>query len=143
MDEIFGTEFEMSLRLPLLLHNRTMTEDRLCAIDYIITYAKDFQFATVNLHGDGYFRKCEYAARQLLASRAIKRLVLKGFLAVHTEPTGFSYSLSDTGAAFVSKFQSIYALKYMKLAEAITPQVSNLSDHDLIEMIYKHGGTNE
>ena len=57
MDKVLGTSFEMSLRILLLLdvsNEKKMTENMLCALDFIIVYAHDFGISNENLHGNGF-----------------------------------------------------------------------------------------
>ena len=57
-DNLLGGAFELSLRYLLLLdniENKYMTEDRICCLDYMITYASDFDMYDYNLHGNNEF----------------------------------------------------------------------------------------
>lgn len=59
-DNLLGGVFEMFMRYCLLLDasdGNNMNEYRICALDYITTYANDFGFDNYNLNGNGDYRR--------------------------------------------------------------------------------------
>ena len=59
MAKALGSVFELSIRYLLLLHasgKDLLTESRLCAEDFICTYAADFGIAAENLNGNSGYR---------------------------------------------------------------------------------------
>lgn len=81
MAKALGSVFELSIRYLLLLHasgKDPLTESRLCAEDFICTYAADFGIAAENLNGNSGYRYGEYASRCSMANDAIRHLVLRG-----------------------------------------------------------------
>ena len=79
MAKALGSVFELSIRYLLLLHasgKDPLTESRLCAEDFICTYAADFGITAENLNGNSGYRYGEYASRCSMANDAIRHLVL-------------------------------------------------------------------
>lgn len=109
----FNTEFEISLRVLLLLSIEDgISFNRICAIDFIATYGKDFNVSTMDLNGSSIYRAAEYANRKNLVNSAIKELVLKDLVKPQKSEKGFVYFISQRGNEVVSKFQSEYSEKY-------------------------------
>ena len=137
INNLFGTEFEVSLRIPLLTYGHAMSEDRICALDFITTYAEDFGLSANNINGNGCFRKCEYASRQLVIRKAIRSLVLKGILHVSVTGSGFIYSLTESGYSYADKFCSTYAFKYYNIAQEAYKRYQGCTDDELVSELYQ------
>lgn len=140
MDNILGTEFEISLRYILLLdiaEDYPMTETRLCALDFIATYAADFNYSDENLHGISSYRFSEYLHRQMEAKAAIKSLVLTGLAKVKANKQGFFYSLSRTGKEKAPLLKSDYANEYWNIACVLFDDTRNMSDTQLSALIHR------
>ena len=78
-DKVFNTEFEISMRLLLLLtlsKKRKLTFDNLVTADFISNYSKEFGLSHNNLHGENEFSFSEFSARRALSQLAINTLVL-------------------------------------------------------------------
>ena len=59
MDNSARLAFEMSLRFLLLLdvaEDQALSDYKLCALDFISTYAADYGFSDTNLNGNGSYR---------------------------------------------------------------------------------------
>ena len=133
-----GGPFELSLRFLLLLDvsdDIGMTEERLCCLDFICTYAQDFGLDSYNLHGNSSYRFSEFVTRQMNSSEAVRSLVMKGLLNVKVSEHGFMYSLSDTGEQFYNSLQSEYAQEYCGIAGHVSHMLSNRSDPALLALI--------
>ena len=147
-DNLLGGAFELSLRYLLLLDNMEteyMTEDRICCLDYMITYAGDFDMYDYNLHGNNEYRNGEYWSRQALAKDAMMSLVRLGLSDVKIISGNFAYSITDTGADICLKMTSDYANEYIAIASFILHQTVNYSDADIHNMVYaviKDGNSN-
>lgn len=133
-----GGAFELSLRFLLLLDvsdDAGMTEERLCCLDFICTYAHDFGLGEYNLHGNSSYRFSEFVTRQLISNAAIRSLVMKGLLNVDLSEHGFVYSLNDVGSQFCKSFQSEYAQEYCGIAGHVSHILSSQSDSSLLTLI--------
>lgn len=133
-----GGPFELSLRFLLLLDvsdDASMTEERLCCLDFICTYAQDFGLDSFNLHGNSSYRFSEFITRQMISNEAIRSLVMKGLLNVDVSEQGFMYSLNDAGSRFCKSLQSEYAQEYCGIAGHISHVLSGQSDSSLHAMI--------
>jgi len=138
MDKVLGTPFEISLRILLLLNvsnEEKMTENMLCALDFIIVYAGDFGISIDNLHGNGSYRFGEFASRREMMREALKDLVVEGFSAVTTTEYGFVYSISKSGRNYCDKFECVYADDYRLSAKAVLSVLHGKNEDEITEMI--------
>ena len=111
MAKALGSVFELSIRYLLLLHasgKDPLTESRLCAEDFICTYAADFGIAAENLNGNSGYRYGEYASRCSMANDAIRHLVLRGMISVHADDRGFTYAITAAGSDYCSTLNSAW-----------------------------------
>ena len=63
-DKVFNTEFEISMRLLLVLSlskNNKFTIDKLVTADFISNYSKEFGLSHSNLHGENEFSFSEFS----------------------------------------------------------------------------------
>ena len=137
-DNLLGGAFELSLRYLLLLDNMEteyMTEDRLCCLDFMITYSSDFGMYEYNLHGNSEYRNGEYWSRQALAKDARVSLVRKGLADVKVVSGDFVYCITITGSEICQKMTSDYANEYVAIASFILHQTDDMSDADIRNMI--------
>lgn len=137
-DNLLGGAFELSLRYLLLLdniENKYMTEDRICCLDYMITYASDFDMYDYNLHGNNEYRNGEYWSRQALAKDALMSLVRLGLIDVKVISGDFVYSITDTGTDICQQMTSDYANEYIAIASFILHQTVNNSDANIRSMV--------
>lgn len=110
----FNTEFEISLRILLLLSlENGISANRISAIDFISTYGKDFNVSKSDLNGTSFYRAAEYANRKKLVNSAIKRLVLKNMIHPQKSESGFVYFISNRGNVVAARFQSDYSVDYI------------------------------
>ncbi|MDD4494678.1 MAG: hypothetical protein PHV32_10110 [Eubacteriales bacterium] len=141
MNDVFNTLLEVSLRTLLVLganNGKSATSDMIAAIDFITVYSKDFDIADVNLHGDNSFKFSEFAVRHDTVSKAVKKLVLDGFVSVAVKKNGFEYAINDNGTNYCLKFESDYAACYTDLASKVWVLVSEQSERDVMELINRH-----
>jgi hypothetical protein len=138
MIDVFNTEFELLLRILLILNSsgiKKVSSDRIAAIDFITVYGKDFGVSDHNLHGDNDFRFSEFTCRRDLITKAIKTLVIDGLVKVTCLKTGFFYSISDTGRKYCSKFNNTYADAYSAIVENTLTYIDKTSDRYLANQI--------
>ena len=117
MNSVLGSQFEATLRIPLLLEasgNETLTEGAIAAIDHIAVYSRDFGLSKVNLHGESKYRFGEFASRRKTVKAAIKQLVLDGLVVATRTSGGFNYRLSADGADFAESLDTEYADAYFE-----------------------------
>ena len=141
MNDVFNTLFEVSLRSLLVLETaekRCITSDMIAAVDFITVYGKDFNISDDNLHGDNNFKFSEFAVRRDNVNKAVKRLVVEGYVTVAVTQNGFAYSINDTGTEYCSKFENEYAESYRTLAQKTWEIVSQKPERAVIELINRH-----
>ena len=144
MAKALGSVFELSIRYLLLLlvsGKKPLTESRLCAEDFISTYAADFGFAAENLNGNSGYRYGEYASRCSMANGAIRYLVLHGLIKPNVDAQGFTYTITDAGIEYCSTLNSAYADSYCQLAYMAMEQHEHVPDAELVRHIWSKAST--
>lgn len=135
---VLGTTFETSLRVLLLLFaasGNEMSEERICALDYISVYAGDYGFSSSNLHGYGSYRFSEYPQRRELIRESIKQLVLDRMIVPIITEKGFTYRVTDEGRSFSRKLSTDYAEDYLESASKVLRMTKGMTDTQLLKLI--------
>lgn len=138
MIDVFNTEFELFLRILLILNSpgvKKISADRIVAVDFITVYGRDFGVSDHNLHGDNDFRFSEFTCRRDLVKNAIKSLVINGLIKVTCLKSGFYYFISDSGKNYCLKLNNAYADEYSSIVENTLIYVDNKSDRELTGQI--------
>lgn len=140
MNNLFNTPFEISIRvlLTLSIQSEPVSSDRILASDFITTYGQDFDIFTSNLNGDNSYHSSEFIARRSLVNTAIKKLVLQRLIQPSQNEQGFRYSLSDEGTLLIPKFVSIYAEKYLEVAESARLFLQDKTNKEALLLITEH-----
>lgn len=138
MIDVFNTEFETFLRVLLILNSsgkRKLTGDRITSIDFLTLYGKDFGVSDENLHGNNEFRFSEYSCKRELIFKAIKSLVIEGYIDAYCQKRGFYYGINDRGRDFCARFNNVYASMYNDLVNKASLYGDTLSDRVLADRI--------
>lgn len=132
-----GSVFEQALRYLLLLYEieGKSNINRICALDYIATYAADFSLDTTNLHGYSEYRFNEYASRSMTAFEALRELAYRNL--IHAIPTseGLQYTITESGQKLCTSLISEYADEYLNIVSEINEKLSSSSDKAIGDMI--------
>ena len=103
MKKLFNTEFEVSMRLLILINSiSSLNEDELAYLDFFSIYSKTFNFTNENLNGDCSFPINEITLQRKLIRNALKELVLKSLVKVNFDdentkaPEWFEYFYEHT-----------------------------------------------
>lgn len=138
MNNLFNTEFEVSLRVLLTLETareQMLTEDMISAADFISVYGKEFGTADKNLHGDNKYKFSEFALRRELVRKAIRQLVLDDLIHVTSSKKGFSYSINQRGLNYITNFTSDYAEAYRRLTAQTLILIADKTERDVLKLI--------
>lgn len=129
MQKLFNTEFEVSMRLLILLDSiSNLNEDELAYLDFFSIYSKSFNFENDNLNGDCSFPINEITIQRKLIKNAIKDLVLKSFIKVNYDKIkGYVYSVTDDGYSYVRKIDDPYSRQYQQNVRIIKNSISPIS----------------
>lgn len=125
---IIGSDFELSLRILLLLNEYSpseLDEQQIGAIDFISIYAADFGLMDMNLHGNNSYRYSEYPARKHVISSALKDLILDGYVLLRPTNNGYIYSITNTGKKVCEKLSSSYSEEYRLSLQAVKTRYDN------------------
>ncbi len=137
MANVFNTEFEVSLRILLLLDclDKGVTTDRATALDFIALYGKEFGITDDNLHGDNRLGFSELTAKRQMIHTTMKSMVLDGWLTVSNTSKGFSYSLSKGAFKAAKRLKEGYPAAYRLAVKSAIEAYGELSEEQLIEEI--------
>ncbi len=148
MNNLFNTPFENSLRILILLSfiKNPLTVDKITAWDFIAVNGKSFGLTHIDLHGENSFTICEYTARRVQITVAVKELVLRGLITVEEMYNGFCYKINVLGEKIVEQFQTNYAEDYAVAIQKTAPFCLDKDERQLIKYINdktksKIGGT--
>jgi hypothetical protein len=122
-ESMLGSEFEMSLRILLMMNSLSdiwLDDVQIASIDFIAVYSADFCLLDENLHGYGNYRFGEYAARKELVSSALRELVLGRYISLNAAPDGYRFSITPKGKDVCQKLTSSYADEYMIAIKAVS-----------------------
>ena len=134
---LFNTPFEMGLRTILLLSvspKDALSVDRVVGLDFITSYASDFDLPYRNLHGNNHMKFGEIVSRRLLVQEAVKDLVMRGLLNVIVD-RGYLFSISESGKKYSRTLKSEYAKTYKEIAKAVIKKYKENTDAGILATI--------
>lgn len=125
MNKLFNTEFEVSMRLLILIDSiSSLNEDELAYLDFFSIYSKTFNFTNENLNGDCSFPINEITLQRKLIRNALKELVLKSLVKVNFDgEKGYIYSATNEGMTYVSRANDSYSLQYQSTVRIIQQSI--------------------
>lgn len=114
MIQVFNSEFEISMRILLLLstYNKPLNAGYIKAIDLLSIYGKQYGISDSNLHGDSSYSFSEVAARHDIIAKSLKSLVKSNLVNVRSSSEGYIYQINQNGIECCNKMTSDYALEY-------------------------------
>jgi len=139
MLELFGTPFELSLRILILLdvHGETpISLNRLTNLDFCCIHGGSCNVAINNLHGHMFNIYGELAANHAKMKEAISYLTLIGYARLTFSNSGFHYLITDEGHQFIHSLNDRYYYAYHEIAGIVKMEYGALSDDKLSEKIY-------
>lgn len=140
MNNIFNSDFELSMRFLLLLNCFAplgLSESRLINIDLICTYIGDFIQVEKNLHGNNNLRYAELYAKKKMVKQAMKLLIIKEFVDLEFKEEGFIYTITHRGAQFCMTLNDEYVDEYYIAANIAKKKYGDISDRALSALINK------
>lgn len=145
MTQIFNTEFELSMRLLLLLSvlDKETDIDTLIIYDFFTTYGKNYNLTDENLNGNANTLYSEITSRRLLFNQVIKSSVKNAYVSIKYTKNGYLYCLSNYGREIVNEMKSDYAFFYKNNATVIYNFSKNKTLEELKEyakMIERNNG---
>lgn len=137
MITVFNSVFEVSLRALCILNenNKPISLERIYCLDFISTYAKDFGYYNINLHGNNNFNYSEFTTRIRLIKDSIKDLVIQSYVDFSVTPDGLLYSISEKGKNNQQKMNDDYYQELSDILRKIIPITNNKNDAELIALI--------
>lgn len=137
MIAIFNSVFEVSLRILCILNenNKPISLERVYCLDFISTYAKDFGYYNINLHGNNNYNYSEFTTRIQLIKAGLKDLVLQGYVDFSVTSEGLLYSISKKGKNNQKKMNDDYHQELSDILKKLIPVTDNRSDSELIDLI--------
>lgn len=141
MNNVYNSAFELALRIILLLNSCkcSYTADRIAAVDTIAIYGKNFGIAADNLHGDSNYYIGEYAAKRRTVQRALKRLVLDGYVFPRQAGGTIVYSITETGEIYAKELSTVYAQEYCENVTLAVSFSKHLTDRKIVNLVSTDG----
>ena len=137
MITVFNSVFEISLRVLCILYinNKPISLERIYCLDFISTYAKDFGYYNINLHGNNNFNYSEFSTRIQLIKDSLKDLVLQGYVDFCVTPKELLYSISQKGKNNQQNMNDDYYQELSGILKKIISITDSRNDSELIELI--------
>lgn len=137
MINVFNSVFEVSLRILCILNenNKPISLERVYCLDFISTYAKDFGYYSINLHGNNNYNYSEFTTRIQLIKAGLKDLVLQGYVDFSITPEGLLYSISKKGKDNQKQMNDDYYKELSDILKKIISITDKKSDSELINLI--------
>jgi len=139
MEKLFNTDFEISLRVLLLLYvfDDFLSQDTIRDLDLLSTYGKEFKISNTNLHGDNSYSFTEIASRYSIVKNALKILVKDSYVTIKSSSAGFSYKISDLGKLYAESLTSDYSDQYKSEANKVKQFTRDMNDSEIHRFTYK------
>ena len=138
MNNIFNSNFEVSLRVVLILdeyHPLCLTSDTITNIDFISVYGATFEIAETNLHGDNIFKFSQLTIRNQIIEQALITLLYKGLATIDFDERGFVYKISEKGMIYSASLTSDYANTFRETVFKTRKFIINNTEQDVLNMI--------
>ena len=130
---IFNSDFELSLRILLVLYNQVNTSlniNEIISYDILTIYGNNYDLAEENLNGNNPYSYLEYLNRQMDCEKIIKKIILKGYVKLNYSNKGYTYSITKKGEDFVESLDSQYAYEYLEINKIVVDKYPNISNYD-------------
>lgn len=150
MDKItifFNNVFENSIRILILLREAeslSFSQEKICALDFITIYGKQFHISHINIHGHNAYSFSEYVSRRRDMGNILGYLVQNGFINVVCSKSGYEYTINENGIFYIENLESEYAWLYQDSARLVISKFKYYDENMLISFITNiKGGGNE
>lgn len=143
MPRVFNSTFENALRIILLLDafGTPQNTDMLYAADFIVVYGRTFGISDENLNGDNQYKFSEFVSRRAIVQKALKELVLDGFVTPSEIKSGIVFQITTAGKKYCMSLESDYAKEYETTAKKVVQFVSGKSERSVIAQINRLSAT--
>lgn len=137
MLRVYNSTFENALRIILLLDafGTPQNTDLLYATDFMVVYGKTFGIADEDLNGENQYKFSEFVSRRSMVQKALKELVLDGFVIPSEVSSGIVYQVSPDGKKYCESLDSDYAKEYKLIAKKVAKAVKGKSERSIISQI--------
>ncbi|MGP1439568.1 MAG: ABC-three component system middle component 2 [Treponema sp.] len=138
-NQVFNTEFEISLRVLCILANinEALSFEKILCFDFISTYAKEFGLEEHNIQGDSNYKLSEFTARRTLITKAIQKLVLDRYVVPIITTDDLYYKVTEKGLNFNIKMNDSYFDQLKKLTLKVFKIYGSKSDEEIYREINK------
>ncbi len=138
MTQIFNTEFEISMRVLLLLSafDEPIDIDYIKTADLLSIYGKQYGVSDSNLHGDSSYCFSEIAARHETIKKALRSLVKSNLINVSASQSGYAYSINSNGMGCCEGMTSDYAKEYRKAVRTAKQYLSGKTAKEIHDITY-------
>ncbi len=130
---VIESDFEYLLRILLLLNevrDGYLDKNRICLIDFMAIYAKDFNLNEKNINGYSPYRFGEYFAKKRNIPSVIKKLMGFQYVVAVKNNNDGKYGITDKGKELCKKIANDYADDYVAIVKLILTE-KRLDDKDV------------
>ncbi|MGP1451396.1 MAG: ABC-three component system middle component 2 [Metamycoplasmataceae bacterium] len=126
--KIFNTNFEISMRILLLLsiYRKPIDIETIMYLDFFALYSKNYGFNKKNINGDLNYVNIELSNQYIFIKKAIIELVLKDFLIIIDDKSGFLYTIKKERTNFIYNLKNNYSKEYKKNVKLIIDVLDNI-----------------
>ena len=138
MIQVFNSEFEISMRILLLLStfNEPLNAGYIKSIDLLSIYSKQYGISDTNLHGDSSYSFSEVASRHDTIANSLKSLVKSNLINVRSSSEGFVYQINENGIECCKQMKSDYAIEYKQSVIKTKVYISGKSLKEIHNLTY-------
>ena len=136
MQKIFNTDFEVSMRLLILIDSiGFLNEDEIAYIDFLSIYSKTFNLGDDNLNGVWSFPVNELSIQRNVTKSALKSLVLNSMIKITFDKSkGYIYSVTNKGYTYVRNISDSYSKQYQANVHRIKSSINPINITKLKEL---------
>lgn len=137
-NNLLGTEFEISLRVLILLdelESERLDVHQIACIDFMAIYGADFNILDENLNGNGMFRASEFSNKYILVSSAVKKLAYGQYINLSPSNDGYLYSINIEGKDIAKKINNTYSSEYRVAVYSVKNKYPDLDAHIMESII--------
>ena len=132
--QLFNSAIELGLRALCILvetHPKSFDLQRLVIFDYLLVHSADVDGGPSSLHPATPQRGTEVLVRRAILEPGLALYSQRGLICTTTEPSGFAYTASDRGAAFLDTLRADYVVMLRERSRWVSVTFGELPTGDI------------
>lgn len=130
--KLFNTEFEVSMRILILLKEYAdwIDVEKIIYFDFFTIYSKNYEITGENINGDSKFMLNDFTIQRKLFKDSVKELINYGLLLVKVSD-GYFYKINNSGVDLVNQMNTDYSQNYSQNAKLV---IQRFKHHTIKEL---------